>query len=192
MTSETSLRGIFGGVRRRTLRVVREAMGIVSAMRVLLTMVRRGKVRVAIVPIHLDVARARREKVTDKIASGNLVRHAQHLLDVFVEVLLTTVGDDVGDVGDGTGHEREGARFAGLAGLFREFGQECDLEIVKVGVQSRELPDRLVRHRGFDDIPVLVIGEEPSGYAGLDWVEKLLGDGSGVHIGIGIAALKVR
>jgi hypothetical protein len=68
------------------------------------------------------------------LAAGDVWRHGKQLLDILVEVLATTVGDGVRNVGDGTGHEGQGARTATVTGLVFELGEKGDLEVVEIVV----------------------------------------------------------
>lgn len=55
--------------------------------------------------IDFEVPVARSKKLTNQWASGDMRRHGQKPLDIFIQVLSTPIRDGIGDMGDGPGHE---------------------------------------------------------------------------------------
>lgn len=158
-----AIRGVHLGLGRLT----RRAAGGLGARRVMRA---AGEPRILAerARVDLKVALARCKELSDELTARNVRRHGKKLFDVLVEVLSTAVGDGIRDMGDGAGHEGQGAGPAAIAGLLLELGQKGDLEVVEIVVVSRQLPAAPILHLGLNNIPILVVIEAISRYRGGD------------------------
>lgn len=124
--------------------------------------------------VDFEVAFTGREEFAHELTTRNMRGHRQELLDVFVQVLSSAVGNRVRDVGDRTRHEREGSPTATVASFVFKLSQKGDLKVVEIVVITRQLPAATVFHLRLDDVPILVVIETVARDVGGDGDEQLV------------------
>lgn len=109
--------------------------------------------------VDLEVACTRSKQFPDQLTTRDVRRHAKQFPNILVQVLAAAVGDRIGNVGNGAGHEGQGPWLASVPGLFFKLRQERDLKVIKVMIVSGELPAATVLHLRLDDVPVFIVVE---------------------------------
>ena len=124
--------------------------------------------------IDLVVAFPGGKELLHQVAPRDVGRLCEQVLDVVVEVPEPALRDGVGDVVDRARHVwQRPLLLLRVARLDGELGQQCDLEVVKVLVVSRQLPPPAVLEFRLNDEPVLVLRKTVFWYLGRDRREQL-------------------
>lgn len=92
--------------------------------------------------------------------------HCYKLLDVFIEVLSSSVRNGIGDICHRSWHKWNGPRSPFAASLDLKFLQQGNLKVIEVLVISRKFPMSPILEFDVDDVPILVIVKAPPRYRG--------------------------